>query len=273
MIGVFDSGVGGLSIMREIHNLEPKIDVVYFGDTENVPYGERSEAEVKELVLRSIKQLMFHRPAVVVVACNTATAVAIEELRRIYPDIPIIGVVPVLKTLAEQTKNDRVAVVATQRTLSSTIYDDLKQRFAAHLSVLEIACPDWVRLVEAGQFATPAAYSAIRPVVERIQEFNADTVALGSTHFPWLRPVVEELLPGVQVLDSGAAVARHLVRVLNQTGQTEEFSGNGEARYLVTGEAESFSLIASKLLGKKGYSTENMLIGVDPMRFPMPLHK
>ncbi|MFA6198338.1 MAG: glutamate racemase [Patescibacteria group bacterium] len=251
MIGVFDSGIGGLSILREIRNLESGMDVVYFGDTAHVPYGDRLELEVKELVLRAIKHLMSYRPAVVVIACNTATAVAIEELRRIYSDTPIIGVVPVLKTLAEQTRNNRVAVVATQRTLSSPIYHDLKQKFAPHLSVLEIACPDLVRLVEAGQITTPAAYSAIRPVVEKIIEFNADAIALGSTHFPWLRPVVEELLPGVRVLDSGAAVARHLVRVLNQTGQTQEFSGNGEARYLVTGEAEPFSVIASKLLGKR----------------------
>jgi glutamate racemase len=237
--------------MREILNLEPGIDVVYFGDTAHVPYGDRSESEVKELVLRATKHLMSYRPAVVVIACNTATSVAIEELRRIYPDTPIIGVVPVIKTLAERTRNDRVAVVATQRTLSSSIYHDLKQRFADHLSVLEIACPDWVRLVEAGQLNTPAAYSAIRPVVEKIIEFNSDVIALGSTHFPWLKPVVEELLPNVLVLDSGAAVARHLVRVLNQTGQTVELNGKGEVRYLVTGEAESFSVIASKLLGNK----------------------
>lgn len=248
MIAVFDSGVGGLSVLREIRSLSPRLDIVYYGDTAKVPYGDRPPEEIMRLVFAAVQRLLAYRPAALVVACNTATTVALESLRKAYPDLPIIGIVPVVKTLAEQTANGRVAVIATPGTLSSSVYTELKEKCISHLAVLEIAPAGWVRLVESGELFDSTAQSIIQPVIEQIREFDADTVALGSTHFPWLRSLIEAALPRVRVLDSGAAVARQLVRVLTQAGKGSELNGDGATRYLVSGDPAAFSRVATRLL-------------------------
>lgn len=250
MIGVFDSGVGGLSVLREIRKLLPQGDFVYFGDTANVPYGGRKDDHVRQLSEAAVQTLLRYQPDVVMVACNAATSVAINQLRLDHPKLPIVGVVPVLKTAAEQTKTSKIAVLATVATLTSRTYADLKERFARDLHVLELALPEWVLLVERGEVDGPAARASIMSVADQVKSFGVDVVALGCTHFPFLRRLIEEAMSNQAILDSGPAVARQVVRVLTANRALPPDGAKGSVAYLCSGDPGAFSAIASKLLGE-----------------------
>jgi glutamate racemase len=250
MVGFFDSGVGGLSVLREFSRLLPNEDVVYFGDTAHVPYGLRSVDDIVGLSLQAIEFLISQKSKLVAVACNTATSVAIQEVRKHFPSLPIIGVVPVMKTLAQQTRNKRVAVCATTATLSSNSYAQLKKDFCTGLEVLELARPEWVTFIESGDTNSSKVIELITSTVNDIRDFGADSVALGCTHFDFLRPVLEKAIPEVAIYDSGAAVARHIVRVLTANHALAIGDRRGTEKFFVSGSAEQFSSTASDLLGR-----------------------
>lgn len=249
MIALFDSGVGGISVLREIRALLPTANLVYYADSAHVPYGGRTAEDIRRLTMDAVRRLVAWRPSVIVIACNTATSTAIDDVRAAWPEVPIVGVVPVVKTLAERTQNRRVAVIATAATLRSETYVRLKNQFAHGLDVLEIAAPEWVSLVESGRLETPAATAAVANVTGRIRDFGADALALGSTHFPWLRRLIESELPGVHVLDSGPAVARQVVRVMSQNRSLPGSEENGTIRWLCSGDPAVFAATARRLFG------------------------
>lgn len=249
MIGVFDSGVGGLSVLQEIRKLLPQSDFVYFGDTANVPYGGRTDDHIKQLSEAAVQLLLRYQPDIVVVACNTVTSVAINQLRLDYPKLPIVGVVPVLKTAVERTKTNKIAVLATVATLTSRTYLDIKEKFARDQQILELALPEWVLLVERGVLDGPEVQYSVQQVAEQVRSFGADTVALGCTHFPFMRTMLEEAMPDVEILDSGPAVARQVVRVLRANGTLPETGREGTVTYLCSGDVEQFERVAGKLLG------------------------
>lgn len=248
MIGFIDSGVGGLTILREVQRLLPTADVVYFGDTANVPYGGRTDDDIRRLSLAAVDQVMRHHPDLVVVACNTATSVAIHDIRAAHPNLPIVGVVPVLKTAAEKTQTKRVAVIATQATLTSRSYQELKARFASGVAVFEHAAPEWVTLTEAGRLSGPDVDQSVENVATGVRAFGADVVALGCTHFPFLRPVLQRCLPDVRILDSGPAVARQVVRVLTNNRRLPSSTEQGTVTFESSGDQRAFVTKASQLL-------------------------
>jgi glutamate racemase len=250
MVGFFDSGVGGLSILREFHKLLPHEDTVYFGDTAHVPYGTRAADEILALSLQAIDFLINQGSKLVVVACNTATSVAIKEVRKRFPSLPIVGVVPVMKTLAERTKNKRVAVCATAATLSSGSYAQLKKDFCGGIEVLEIARPEWVTFVESGDTNFLKVVESITSTVKDICAFGADSLALGCTHFDFLRVLLEQTMPEIAIYDSGAAVARHIVRVLTANRVLSTSDRLGTETFVVSGDPTAFSNVASRLLGR-----------------------
>lgn len=251
MIGVFDSGVGGLSILREVRKTLPQGDFVYFGDTANVPYGGRKDDHIKALSEAALQRLLVYEPDIVVIACNTVTSVAINQLRLDHPTLPIVGVVPVLKTAAERTKTRRIAVLATLATLTSRTYANLKEQFARDLSVLELDVPEWVLMVERGDPESMEARLSVEGVADRVRSFGADVAALGCTHFPFMRTLIEGAMSGVQVLDSGPAVARQVIRVLTANKALPDEEQQGSIAYLCSGDPVAFNRVASKLLGEK----------------------
>lgn len=251
MIGIFDSGVGGLSVLREVRRGLPSADFTYYGDTAHVPYGGKGDDEITHLTLRAVEVLKQQRPDLVVIACNTATSVAISTVREKNPKLPVVGVVPVLKTAAEHTKTKHVAVLATDATLKSTSYRDLKDRFAKGIDTLELALPEWVAFVEQGNLDGDDVKDSVKIVAEKVTASHADVVALGCTHFPFLRSLIEGALPGVAVLDSGPAVARQVIRVLTNNGKLPAAAGKGTLGYCCSGDPEIFSGVASKLLGER----------------------
>lgn len=263
MVGFFDSGVGGLSILREFRKLLPNEEVVYFGDTAHLPYGSRSAEEITDLSLQAVDFLLRQKPKVIVIACNTATSVAIQTLRRRYPTLPIVGVVPVVKTLAQHTQNKRVAVCAMAATLSSNIYAQLKKEFAPGIEVLELAQPEWVMFIEAGELNSPKVLESVNSVAKRVHDFGADSLALGCTHFDFLLPTLVRAMPRVAMYDSGSAVARHVVRVLTANHALTATSTIGIEKFIVSGDPISFSSVASRLLGREIIAQSQRAI-IDP---------
>lgn len=221
MIGVYDSGLGGLSVWRHVRSALPHESITYLGDGLNCPYGSKSAEQIRALAEKAVGELIDRGASLVVVACNTATAAAIEHLRKTYKDIPIVGMEPAVKPAAAHTRTGTVAVLATERSLEG----DLFRRTAAHygaeagVRVLPAVGRGFVELVENGLSETPAAYAAVRAVVEPLVAAGADQIVLGCTHYPFLLGALRKALPaGVEIVDPGPAVARRVVQLLDEHG-------------------------------------------------------
>jgi glutamate racemase len=247
-IGIFDSGLGGLSVAQEIRALLPREAVLYAADHAFCPYGVRSPEEIRARVLFIGQHLADQGAKLLVVACNTACAVALDDLRRTLP-IPIIGVEPAVKPAVQTTRTGRVVVLATARTVASPRLSGLITRFAHDTVVYTVPAPALVELVEAGETSGVGVDMALWALLHPHLERHIDAVVLGCTHFPFLREAIERLVgPEVKVIDSGAAVARHTRDVLRQHGLLSDGIDDGGFEIVSTGDAESVAQIASNLL-------------------------
>lgn len=210
-VGVFDSGVGGLSVLREIRQRLPHESLLYLADSAHVPYGEKSPDYIRERC-RVIADFFVEKGAkALVVACNTATAAGVTELRELYPQLPIIAMEPAVKPAAQATRSGVVGVLATTGTLKSARFAALLDRFAADVRVITQPCPGLVERIEAGDLNSADTRAMLMAWVEPLLAQGCDTLILGCTHYPFIRPLLGELLPGnVRLIDTGAAVARHL---------------------------------------------------------------
>lgn len=224
MIGIFDSGAGGLSVYREIAKSLPKERFVYFSDNAHCPYGEKSQEYIIQRA-RSITDLLISRGAeVIVIACNTATAAAIATLRAEY-DIPFIGMEPAVKPAALSTRSGVIGVLATAGTLKASKYLDTRDRYSDGVTVIEHVGQGFVELVESGDLDSPHAEEVVRASVEPLTSAGADIIVLGCTHYPFLRGTISRVAgPGVRVIDPAPAAARHLVDVMAQRGLFREDS-------------------------------------------------
>jgi len=215
VIGVFDSGVGGLTVWREIVRQLPHEDTLYLADQAHVPYGSRPLAQVREFAEGIARFLLDQGARVIVVACNTASAAALHDLRRTFPDVPFVGMEPAVKPATERTHNGIVGVIATQATFQGRLFASLVERYADHVRVLTQACPGLVEAVEAGRLDTPDTEALLRQYLAPLLEAGVDQLVLGCTHYPFLRPTIERLVgAGVAVIDPAPAVARQVGRVL-----------------------------------------------------------
>jgi glutamate racemase len=221
-VGVVDSGVGGLTILRELLRELPGERFVYFGDTGNCPYGVRTEREIQELSFAAAQHLLNRGAKVIVVACNTISVSALAELRERFA-VPFVGVVPAVKPAAERTRVGRVGVAATEASARGTYLQRLIRDHANGVQVLAVGCPRLVLLAEAGVLDGPEAERAVREAIQPLLAAQVDTLVLGCTHFPAMRAVFERVAgPEIEVIDSGAAVARQTRRVLEGRGLLAE---------------------------------------------------
>jgi glutamate racemase len=204
-IGVFDSGKGGLNILRSLRARFRQHHFVYACDTEHMPYGSKSPAEINRLVGKAIQPLI-ESCQIIVLACNTATTVAIDNLRRQHPDIKFIGLEPMVRPAASLTKNGVIAVCATPATLRSPNYQKLKTAHAAGVKVLEPDCSQWAELVETGR----KHQIDLRRTAQQLAEQNCDVIVLGCTHYHSLKPALRRLLPRVKILEPSDAIAERL---------------------------------------------------------------
>jgi len=218
-VGVFDSGVGGLSVLGEIRACLPLESLLYVADSGHVPYGEKSPAYIFERCCRITDFLLEHGIKALVLACNTATAAAVAPLRARYPDLPIVGMEPAVKPAAAATRNGRVGVLATTGTLNSAKFAALLDRFASDVQVITQPCPGLVERIETGQLADPQTRELLHGFVQPLLDQGCDTLILGCTHYPFLKPLLRELLPAdIQLIDTAPAVARQLQRLLQGRG-------------------------------------------------------
>jgi glutamate racemase len=236
-IGVFDSGVGGLSVLREIRARLPHADLVYVADSGHCPYGDKSYAEIRRRSEAVTAFLLGQEARAIVVACNTATVAAIDALRRAHPEVPFVGMEPAVKPAAAATRSGVVGVLATGATLGGERFAGLAQRFADGIELLTQACPGLVEQVEAGDLDGPATRALLRRYVAPLRARGADTLVLGCTHYPFLIATLREMLgPEIVLIDTGAAVARQVERVLGDGAH----AGAGRTTFFSSG-APSFS--------------------------------
>lgn len=240
MIGVFDSGVGGLSVLVELRTTLPEADLFFVADQGRAPYGTRTLRDVEAISVDMASRLVARGADCLVVACNTASAAALDTLRQQFPEIPIVGMEPAVKPAALASQSGKVAVVATAVTFQGRLFETVVSRFAAEVEVMTAACPEWVELVESGIVSGERARSAVTTVLDPMIGQGADVVVLACTHFSFLEPIISSEYD-VGVIDPAPAVAAQTARV------APDVSGRGALVLATTGEPSEFARLASAL--------------------------
>jgi len=247
-IGVFDSGVGGLSVLREIQARLPDESLLYVADSGHVPYGEKSPEFIRERSQKIAEFLLGQGAKALVLACNTATAAAVADLRERYPELPIVGMEPAVKPAAAVTRSGVVGVLATTGTLKSAKFAALLDRFASDVRVITQPCPGLVEQIEAGELDTPRTRELLQGWVGPLLAEGCDTLILGCTHYPFIKPLLRELVPeSISLVDTGAAVARHLQSLLDQR-QLRALGPAQDTRFWCSGDAAAMQAVLPKLL-------------------------
>lgn len=251
-IGIFDSGVGGLSILREIHRQHPTEPTLYLADQAHVPYGPRPLAEVRQLSQSITAALLKQGCKMIVVACNTASAAALHHLRAVFPEAPFVGMEPAVKPAAELSLSRRVAVLATPATFQGELFASVVDRFARDLDVVEIVLPGLVEQIEAGTADSPDTLRILEEHVKPLPAQGVDTLVLACTHYAFTIPSLERLLgPGVQVIDPAPAIARQVGRLLTERDLASVSDDSGSHRYLTSGDPAAFQAACIRLLGSE----------------------
>lgn len=238
-IGIFDSGVGGISIFNEIHALLPNEKIIYLADRKYAPYGEKSKQAIRDRSFRITEQLLKMGAKTIVVACNTATTNAIKELRGAF-DLPFVGIEPAIKPAALQSTHKTIGVLATRGTLTSDLFAQTAARFTQGMEIIEVVGTGLVEAIEAGQNEAPETRDLLENLLQPILQKPVDYLVLGCTHYPFLTPLFEKILPkNIKVIDSGQAVARQTKTILQSFDQLApspqgipEFYTNGETRFV-----------------------------------------
>jgi glutamate racemase len=252
-LGIFDSGVGGLSVLKAIRAQMPAYPVIYFADQGHVPYGRRPVSEVR-LFSESITQFLLGQGArVIVVACNTASAAALQPLRLSFPEVPFVGMEPAVKPAAEMTHSGVVGVLATPATFQGELYASVVERFAAGVTLIQDTCPGLVEQIERGELRTRRTRAILEKALRPMLAKGIDTVVLGCTHYPFVIPLIESITgPGVRVIDPAPAVARQAGRLLSKIGLAMGEQGTGRMDFYTSGEKERLEALLPKFLGEIG---------------------
>ena len=218
-VGFFDSGLGGLCILDAFKTLCPHESTIYIADSKNCPYGNKPAAEIVKLAESNTRRLLRRGCKMVVVACNTATAAAIDFLRERHPEVPFIGIEPAVKPAALRSKTGVVGVLATAGTFGGRLYNETKAKFAKDVTVIATVADEFVELVERKEISGVAAERVVRARIEPLLKAGCDKIVLGCTHFPHLKPLIEKICDGrAEVIDPSDAVARQAKRVLSARG-------------------------------------------------------
>ncbi len=255
-IGVFDSGIGGLSVLRQLIRYLPHERYVYLGDSARVPYGNKSSETVRRYGRECSEFLMEHDVKLIVVACNTASAVAMEAVEQIAVDIPVIGVIhPAAAAAIRATSNGRIGVIGTRATVSSEAYskDIFRQVKDDNIHVYSHACPLFMPIVEEGWVDHPATRIIAEDYLKSLKQQDIDTLVLGCTHYPLLSQLLAELMPGVHLIDSGEHASKTALQLLADRnmlcGEKNEYSAKPQIDFFVTDIPSIFNRLAGDFLG------------------------
>lgn len=248
-IGVFDSGVGGLSILMELQELLPREDFIFLADQAHFPYGKRSRSQLCELTYSIADFFIQKKTKLIVIACNTATCHTIDFLRDNF-DIPFVGTVPAIKPAAEATIRKSIGVISTPATSKSNYIADLIDSYARGIKTVSVSCAGLENAVEKGDIDSPNVKSILKKCLEPIKKSGADIIVLGCTHYPFLRLEIEKILgKDIKIIDSGKAVAKQTACLLEKYASLND--RGGRSIYFTTSDPKKFSEVASTLMNKK----------------------
>jgi glutamate racemase len=247
-IGVFDSGVGGLSILKEIRKVLPCEDLIYLADSAHCPYGIKPVDEIRQRTLEVTDFLVGSGAKVVVVACNSACEAGLGRIRDKYPDLPVIGVEPAVKPGRQETRNGKIGVLATSLTLNGERFSNLVAKYGTGIQVFTQPAPGLVELVEAGKLDTAETEAVLHQYLDPLLEKGIDTLVLGCTHYPFLIPMMRQICgAGVKILDTSLAIARQTRRILEELDLLNPADHPGGETFYTSGDPETVKQIVEKL--------------------------
>jgi len=222
-IAVFDSGVGGLSVLRAILQEIPFERTIYFADQAHVPYGSRSLAEIRTLMHEITRFFLSQKASIIVIACNTASAAALNNLRRTFPELNFVGMEPAVKPAASLTKSGVVGVLATPATFQGELYNSVVERFATDVMILKDTCPGLVQQIEAGAIHSPSTETILRQALEPMIRQGIDTIVLGCTHYPFVIPIIQKIVGDqITIIDPAPAVAKQVKKIWQKQTQASD---------------------------------------------------
>lgn len=249
-IGIFDSGIGGLSVLRAIRRFMPGEPVVYFGDQIHIPYGSRSMEQIGRFSKVITNFLIQQQAKIIVVACNTASAAALKDLRAKFSEIQFVGMEPAVKPAAERTQTGRVGVLATPATFQGALYASVVERFANGVELFQHTCPGLVQQIEQGNLDGKETRQILESALLPMLEKNIDTVVLGCTHYPFVIPLIEQIVgEKVRVIDPAPAVAKQTKRLLEAGGLVNPASAGGSVELFTSGNVKTLQSLLPVLLG------------------------
>ncbi|MFZ5643963.1 MAG: glutamate racemase [Bacillota bacterium] len=248
-IGVFDSGVGGLSVLNEIRRILPNENIIYYADSAYCPYGHKPPGEIVARSFKICDFLLDCQSKTLVVACNTASVAGLDIYRQKYA-IPIVGMEPAVKPATAVTRNGKIGILATGVTLSGNRFSSLLERYQNGAEVFSQPCPGLVEIVERGEYDTPETLNLLDRYIDPLLRSGVDTIVLGCTHYPFLKESVRTIAgPDITIIDTGEAVARQVKRVLDQNGLNSPHSNKGTEIFHTSGKVENVGPVIKKLWG------------------------
>ena len=252
-IGVFDSGLGGISVLKELRNLMPKEHFIYYGDSSFVPYGEKSKTEITERCKYICEFFLSKGVKAIVIACNTATSACVNELRATYTDLPIIGMEPALKVVADGLKNQQILVMATRFTLKEKKFEQLMKRYSEDNTIWKQPCPRLVEIVESDQLDdAELVKDALQEYLMPYEDHSIDSIVLGCTHFVFYREQMQAMVPkGIRIVDGNLGTARHVQDLLRERNALCEDAQVGQVQLYNSLEDERILKLSEKLLNSK----------------------
>jgi len=238
LVGLFDSGVGGLSILHAVHDLLPAQPLFYLADQSHVPYGERKAEEVLHYSRQITRFLRSQRVVLIVIACNTASAVALQTLRTEFPDIPFVGMEPAVKPASQHTRSGVVGVLATPTTFQGELFSTLVEHFAKNVKIIPHTCPGLVNEIEAGNLKGDKARSILKKAIQPMLDEGADTLVMGCTHYPFIVPLIRQIFAyDLEIIDPSAAIAQRVKHLLAENGWLADGHQKGKITIATTGDA------------------------------------
>ena len=252
-IGIFDSGVGGISVLRAIREQMPEESVIYFGDQGHIPYGPRPMEQIRNFSEAITKFLLEQNTKIIVVACNTASAAALKYLREKFPSDQFVGMEPAVKPAAERTQTGKVGVLATPATFQGVLYVSVVERFANGVELFQNTCPGLVQQIEEGNLDGKETRRILEDALLPMLDKNIDTVVLGCTHYPFVIPLIQQIVgDNVRVIDPAPAVAKQTWRLLEAKGMRSRSLPSGRAKFYTSGDPDALKAMLPVLLGESG---------------------
>ena len=251
-IGIFDSGVGGLTVFSEVEKALPKEEIIYFGDTARVPYGTKSKETITRFSVENVEFLMKHNVKLVLVACNTASSLSLDFLKRCFR-VPMIGVIePGARNAVSSTRNNKIGVVGTNATIISGAYEKAVKKINSRISVYSQSCPLFVPLVEEGWIDDKVTYDVASVYLKGLKGKGVDTLILGCTHYPLLKNIIKKFMGSkVSLVDSATEVAKEAKFILDASGLLNENPGKKRHKFFVSDEPGPFIRLSERFLKRK----------------------